>query len=499
MKNAVELVNVTKTYPGVRALDNVSFSATHGEIHALLGENGAGKSTLMKMLAGLEQPDEGEIRVEGEPVRLRTPGIARRHGIKVIPQEVDACRELSVGRNLLLGLERPVVRRRRLTAAERERVTEAFRIAGAHLDPARPTSDLSVPELRLVQIARALTTPGGIVLCDEPTAVLSEADAETLLERLIAIRDKQAGAIVYISHRLTEVLRIADRITVLRDGRNVGTYARDEVDRERLIELMAKPRAGTATRERHFGGAAQVSGGRLEVNGLGADRDFQDVSLSVESGQVVGIAGVQGAGHGALLGAVAGRTAYASGQVLVDGQVIPAGDLRTAGRLGVGLVPADRRGAGIAPSLSVRENIALPRNGRLSRFGIRRRGAERQEAALHTRSLDIRGAGPEALAGQLSGGNQQKVALARAIASHPRFLLLEEPTQGIDVRAKAEIRDLVLQMGRERGLGVLIASSEFEDLLGFADTIHVMRLGRLVATLDGATAAYSDLLEHALP
>jgi ABC-type sugar transport system ATPase subunit len=501
MPRAIEVVDVTKSYPGVRALDRVSFDAHHGEIHAVLGENGAGKSTLVKILAGLEHVDTGEIRIEGETVRLATPRIARQRGVRMIPQDVDACRQLSVGRNVLLGLEAPVVRRAKLSADDRRRVEEAFRIAGVQLDPDLPSADLSVPELRLAQIAKALATPGGIVLCDEPTAVLSEADAEVLLDRLISIRDQAHGAIVYISHRLSEVLRVADRITVLRDGRNVGTFARADVDRERLIKLMAKPQQERAGRRPAAASGTETrrGAGSLAVDGLSSGRYFDAVSLTVEPGGIVGLAGVQGAGHGALLSAIAGRRGFEAGTVKVDGEPLAPGDLRAAARAGIGLVPADRREAAIVQSLSVRENVALPASRLTGRFGLRLRGVERRRALSFAGSLDIRGAGTEALAGQLSGGNQQKVALARVIGSEPRFLLLEEPTQGIDVRAKSEIRQLVVSLARDQGLGVLVASSEFEDLLGFADEIHVMRLGRVVATVDGTGATYSDLLHHALP
>ncbi len=497
---AITLTDVTKAYPGVRALDGVSFDARHGEIHALLGENGAGKSTLVKLLAGLEQPDSGSISVEGGVVRLRSPRDARHHGIKLIPQEVDACRQLSVGRNILLGLEGPVVRRGRLSARERRRVEEAFATVGARVDPRVRAAELSVPELRLVQIAKALTAPGSIVLCDEPTAVLSESDAEVLLGRLTSIRDQARGAIVYVSHRLSEVLQIADRITVLRDGRNVGTFRRDEVDRQRLIDLMAKTRdTSGALGEEELEFADVDTAGVLEARGLQLGQVLRDVSVGVRSGQLVGVVGVQGAGHGALLSAVAGRATVEAGEILLDGRPLASGSPRSSYRAGIALVPADRRRAGIASSLTVRENIALSPTPAVARRGLRNRRSERQVARVYSETLDIRGAGTDALAGGLSGGNQQKVALARVIQSHPRFLLLEEPTQGIDVTAKAEIRELVATLARDRGLGVLVATSEFEDVLGFADVIHVMRLGRLVATVDGRRATYAELLQHALP
>jgi ABC-type sugar transport system ATPase subunit len=497
---AIELVDIVKTYPGVKALDGVSFDAAHGEIHAVVGENGAGKSTLLKIIMGATAPDAGQIRIEGEEVRPRSPREARRkYGIKMIPQELELCTQLVVGRNVLLGLEGPLVRRTKLSEGERAEIDQAFRLIAAHVDPRRSSHELSVPEARLAQIAHALIARGNVVLCDEPTAVLSEVDADALLEWLVKMRAEAGMTIVYISHRLSEVLRIADRITVLRDGRRVGTFARDEVDRHQVIELMTKSGNGGPKLRPPIRLERRRKGGMLEVSGLSQGRSFQDVSLTVEAGQMVGIAGVQGAGHGALLGAIAGRSEYESGSITLDGRPVPSGSSPKACRLGIALVPGDRRQGGIAPNLRVRENIALPVTGSLSRFGVRMRRAERQSARTYSDAFDIRGAGSETAARNLSGGNQQKLALAMALQGAPRFLLLEEPTQGIDVRAKAEIREFVERLVRDEGLGALLASSEFEDMLGFADVIHVMRLGRIVATIEGDHATYGQLLQEALP
>lgn len=497
---AIELVDIVKTFPGVRALDGVSFDAAHGEIHAVVGENGAGKSTLMKIMMGVTAPDSGEMLIEGEEARPRSPREARKkYGIKMIPQELELCRQMPVGRNVLLGLEGPLVRRNKLSEKERARIDDAFRLIDARVDPRRPSHELSVPEARLAQIAHALVARGNVVLCDEPTAVLSEVDAEALLDCLVRMRTEAGMTIIYVTHRLSEVLRIADRITVLREGRLVGTFARGDVDRRQIIELMTKSRNGAPKLRSEQLLEKRRRAGRLDVTGLSLGRSFQDVSVSVESGQLVGIAGVQGAGFGPLLAAIAGWRAYEEGDIAIDGASVPPGSTTKACRLGIELVPGDRRHGGIAPNLRVRENVALPVTGSLSRFGIRMRKAERESTATYTEALDIRGAGPETAARNLSGGNQQKLALARALQGAPRFLLLEEPTQGIDLRAKAEIRELIERLVRREGLGVMLASSEFEDLLGFADVIHVMRLGRIVTTLDGQSATYGDLLQEALP
>jgi ABC-type sugar transport system ATPase subunit len=507
MKNgsvpAVQLAEVSKVFPGVLALDRVSFDVEYGEIHALVGENGAGKSTLVKLLAGLLRPDGGDILLGGRKLILHNPREARTRGISVIPQEVEAVPDLSAGRNILLGMEGIFSARERLTADERARVRRALERAGASLDESRRAGDLSAPELRLCQIARTLIAPGSVMVLDEPTAVLSEADAEHLLDRLLAFRD-EGRAIVYVSHRLSEVLRISDRVTVLRDGKALGTFARTDVDRERIIAMMAKDEVSerpvavaTATAPRLKRVRAEPL---LEVESLSSGKIVTDVSFTLRPGEIVGIAGVQGSGHGYLLGAVAGRFSYDSGTVRVRGRVVPPGSVRSAYGAGLLLVPADRRQAGIVSSLAVRDNVALPRGGPHHRFGFRRRRIEATVTRRYIRGFSIRTPGIEALAGQLSGGNQQKLALARAVESNPKVFLLEEPTQGIDVHAKSDIRSLIKQLVHEEGArAAVVATSEFEELLDLADLIHVMCLGRLVATLTAEEATYATILHHALP
>lgn len=497
---AVELRNIVKSFPGVRALKGVSLSVRQGEIHALLGENGAGKSTLVKILAGLLTPDSGSILLNGAEVELRNPREARRQGVTVVPQEVEAVPGFSAGRNVLLGLESTTASKDRLSADEAARVRMALERAGASFDASRPAAALSAPEIRLCQIARTLVSPGDVILLDEPTAVLSDTDAAALLERLETFR-AEGKAIIYVSHRLSEVLRIADRITVLRDGERVGTFVRNEVSREHIINLMAKSDVAPAASATQPVEQARDQEGDpiLRVEGVSYGHSLNDVDFSVRAGEIVGIAGVQGSGHGYLLGAVAGRFPCDRGVVMVDGRPLGSSLLERY-RAGLVLVPADRRAAAIVPTMKMRENIVLPRESvREGKMGFRRRAAERAVAARLADMFLIRPRNTEALAAGLSGGNQQKVALARAVQSHPRVLLLEEPTQGIDVNAKAEIRALVQRLAREERVGVVIATSEFEDLLGLADVIHVMCLGRIAATLPGGQATYERILHHALP
>jgi ABC-type sugar transport system ATPase subunit len=496
---AAALEGITKSFPGVVALDDVTFEVYRGEIHALIGENGAGKSTLIKILEGLLRPDAGRILLDGREVLLHSVRNARKRGITVVPQEVLAVPELSIGRNILLGFEGQLTWRGGLTHGERKVVRKALERSGAAFNPSARAGSMSVPEIRLAQIARTLLYPGDVIALDEPTAVLAESDAEHLLGRLQAFRD-EGKAIIYVSHRLSEVLQIAQRISVLRDGRNMGTFARDDVDKDRIVALMAKPDRRIETDAAEDTAAVEADGRvALEVAGLKRGQSLIDVSLSVRSGEIVGVAGVQGSGHGHLLRAIAGLDAYDEGSVVVAGKQVPIGSIRDAYAAGAVLLPADRRRAAIVPLLNVRSNVVLPASTAARRFGMRLMRRERTIARRYVNLFSVRTPSTEALAGGLSGGNQQKLALARAFESAPRVVLLEEPTQGIDINAKAEIRHLVRRLARNEGFGVVIATSEFEELLGLADVIHVMCLGRLVATMTAAEATYARILEHALP
>jgi ABC-type sugar transport system ATPase subunit len=499
---ALELQGITKQFPGVLALDDVTLALYPGEIHALLGENGAGKSTLIKILTGVYVADRGTITVGGHETRIGTPKDALANGITLVPQDILMVPELSIGRNILLGMEEWRAPAQSLRPAERVKVNDALARVGMTLDLNVKASSLNVPQLRLSQIARALLLAGHVMVLDEPTAVLSEPDSEHLLERLEAFR-KEGKAILYVTHRLSEVMRLADRITILRDGVRVGHFRRGEVSREEIVARMAKDGTPRADADAPGPALPEVTPGQpvLSVRTLSAAPNFRDVSLDVREHEIIGIAGVQGSGHGQLLRAIAGAARPSAGRIEVDGETIALGSPRAAYTRGVLLVPADRRGSAIVPRQSVRDNIML--SGRIRRacrrFGLRWPGAERRMAKTYVDMFSVRPPQTEARIGTLSGGNQQKIVLARALESDARVLLIEEPTQGIDVRTKAEIHALLRQVARERNCAVVVASSEFEELIGLAHTIHVMRLGQLVKTLPGVGVTYREILEHALP
>ena len=501
----LQLDHIWKSFGPVEVLKDVSLEFHAAEVHAVLGENGAGKSTLIKIMSGNYQPTRGSIVAGGSPVVVRNPREAIRHGISMVPQDVIAVPELSVARNILLGSERALVSRAGASAGERALAEAALERVGAHFSPDRIASTLSVPEIRLMQIARALVQPSSLLVLDEPTAALSTSDSEYLLACVERLRE-QGQAVVYITHRLGEVTRLADRVSVLRDGRLVSEYARGGFTRDDIIRDMTRISAPAENKlhlevaERAAAPARNVDSDRplLEVNRLGLDSHFADIALSVGYGQIVGIAGVQGSGQSMLLAALAGRTAYETGTVHVDGRAIPAGRQRRSYRAGVTLVPADRRAAGVVVSMSISDNLAQPSAARgVHSLGLRRKGRETSAAEHLVQALSTKCSGVEQLAGTLSGGNQQKIALARALVSQPKLILIDEPTQGIDVNAKAEVRALLVGLAASGNCGIVIATSEFEDLVGLADVIHVLRHGKQVTTLD-STATYDQVLSHAL-
>jgi ABC-type sugar transport system ATPase subunit len=498
----VRLVDVDKSYPGVRALESISLDFYEGEIHSIVGENGAGKSTLVRMLAGLEQPDAGVILVDGRAVRLKNPRAARRDGVSFVPQEAEGISTFSVGRSLMLGREGRWINRSRLSPAESRLVADALeRMGMTGLDGNAPVSGLSIAELRLCQIAGTLVDPGRLIVLDEPTAVLADADSEVLLDRLERLRE-DGRSILYISHRLGEVLRISDRITVLRDGKVVGSFARGEIDRVGMLSLMAR-KQGESVSSTASQGAAPVETAsrtpRLSVRGLTRAGAFRGIDLDVAPGQVVGIAGIQGSGHGKLLEALAGSSIVDSGNVEVDGSPVEAGSLRQALGAGIRLVPEERRTRGIVGALSLRENMSIGFGTAAQRRFLRKPKEEKGTAAKAVTELGIHARDIDVLVQTLSGGNQQKVVIARVLESNPGILLLCEPTQGIDVRSKAEILGLLREAARSKGLGIVLASSEFEELLEYTDVIHVMCAGEIVKTVPTRDTNYSELLEAAVP
>ncbi|MFF2850983.1 sugar ABC transporter ATP-binding protein [Streptomyces sp. NPDC058001] len=482
----LSVAGLTKTFPGVRALDGVDFTARSGEVHALIGENGAGKSTLIKVLTGVYAPDAGEVRFQGRPVRFHTPLQAQDAGISTIYQEVNLVPLMTVARNLFLGREP----RGRLGLIDFRRMhraaDEALRDLGVRVDVRRPLRELGVGAQQMVALARAVSVDARVVVMDEPTSSLEPREVRTLFGVIRMLRERGI-AVVYVSHRLDELYEVCDTVTVLRDGRLVHTGPLAGLDRLRLVSLMLGREMGEVRQE----GLTKFSGGHdtdaepvLRAEGLTVRHRLRAVSVSVRPGEVVGLGGLLGSGRSETAKAVAGALPPDAGRVIVAGIPVRTGSTPAAIRAGISLLPEDRKAEGIVPGLSVRENIALAALPGLSRFGLVDETRIDRIVDTFMKRLRIKASGPHQKVGELSGGNQQKVLLARWLAMNPKVLLLDEPTRGIDVGAKAEVQKLIDELADE-GLGVLLISSDPEELIEGSDRVVVLKDGAVVAELTG--------------
>jgi ABC-type sugar transport system ATPase subunit len=475
----LELEGARKTYPGVQALRGVDLAVERGEVHALLGENGAGKSTLMKVVAGSVTPDAGRMTLDSEPVPLGSPDAARTSGIALVYQDLSLVPQLTVGENVLLGRW---PRSRWRTVAWNQLHTTARRHLGRiglDVDPRRPVAGLGMAERQLVEIAKALSSDVRVLLLDEPTSALSDREARRLFG---VVRDLVAGgvAVVYVSHRLPEVLEIADRISVLRDGRLVGTVRADEVDEARLARMMVG-RAVDTTPARPAPGGRGDAGVALRARGLARPPRLKPLDLELRAGEVVGVFGLVGSGRTRLARTLFGLEPATEGGVEVAGRPARVASPADAIALGIGYLGEDRA-AGIVPRMTVAENVTLASLDRLARGPLLDTGQERELARGLVDDLGIR-APLDRLAETLSGGNQQKVVLARWLCSGARVLLLDDPTRGIDVGAKEDVFRLVRRLAAE-GVAVLYLTSEIREARALADRVLVMAGGRIVRTVD---------------
>ncbi|GAA2352802.1 sugar ABC transporter ATP-binding protein [Nonomuraea africana] len=498
----LEARGIVKRFPGVLALDDVSLALRAGEVHALVGENGAGKSTLIKVFTGVHRPDEGTLRYRGADTGFATPMEAQRAGISTIYQEVNLVPMMSVARNLLLGREP----RGRLGVIDTARLYgEAERLLagyGVETDVRRPLRTLGMGAQQMVALARAVSVDARVVIMDEPTSSLEPREVETLFGVIRRLRE-QGIAVVYVSHRLDELYRVCDRVTVLRDGRVVHTGAIEGLERLRLISLMlgrdlGEIRAEGSTRftRRAASGEAAGNGRRplVEARGLTRRHVLSGVDVSVREGEVVGLGGLLGAGRSETAKAIVGALPLDGGQVLVAGRPLRGGSTSLAIRAGISLLPEDRKAEGIVPTLSVRENIALAALPALATAGVVSEARIDRVVEIFMRRLRIKAASPYQLVSELSGGNQQKVLLARWLAVRPKVLLLDEPTRGIDVGAKAEVQALIDELAGE-GLGVLLISSDLEELVEGADRILVLREGAVAGELSGDEVTEERIME----
>lgn len=485
----LSMSGITKSFPGVRALDGVDLDVQAGEVHCLLGQNGAGKSTLIKVLAGAHQPDTGTIRWRGEEVTLRSPIAAMRLGIATIYQELDLVEHLSVAENVHLGHEPTaagfVVRG---TTAKASTAALLKRLGHAEIDPARLVGELSAAQQQIVSMARALSHDVRLIVMDEPSAALDPDEVDNLF-RIVGDLTAAGVAVVYISHRLEEIRRIGDRVTVLKDGRAVagGLPAKSTPTRE-VVALMTGRNVEYVFPDRPV--APPRAEPVLKVQGLSRQGEFETLDLEVRPGEIVGLAGLVGSGRSEILETVYGARKPTAGQVLVDGKALKPGSVRAAVRAGLGLAPEERKAQALLMLESVTRNVSVSSMSRFSRGGWIDRGAELGAARAATRELSLRPDNPSVPVRTLSGGNQQKAVLARWLLRGCKVLLLDEPTRGVDVGARAELYAVIRRLADE-GLAVLLVSSEVPEVLGLADRVLVLREGRVVHT-----APARELDEH---
>jgi rhamnose transport system ATP-binding protein len=487
----VTLRHVAKAFGAVRAVIDGTIDLYAGEAHALIGENGAGKSTMVKILAGVHEPDEGEVLLDGNPVTLASPATARDVGIAVIYQEPTLFPDLSVAENIFMGRQ-PLVAGRRID--RRRMLAEAaalFGRLGVRLDPGRICRGLSIADQQLVEIAKALSLEARVIVMDEPTAALSATEVARLFEVVRTLR-ASGSAVLFISHRLEEVFEICQRVTVMRDGRHVLTSELDGMTTDDLVRAMV----GRAMAERTAGERSAPGDTILAVERLTREGVFTDVSLQVRAGEIVALAGLVGSGRSEVARAVFGIDRYDAGRVVIRGRELRRASPTAAMAAGIGFVPEDRRQQGLVMDMSVQQNVALASLARLRKGGLVRSAAERAFASDWAVRLNLRYGRLTDPVLQLSGGNQQKVVLAKWLGRSPALLIVDEPTRGIDIATKAEVHRLLVQLAAE-GVAILVISSELPEVLHIGDRILVMREGRLTAELRHEDATEEKIMAAA--
>ena len=492
MKPLLQLSDIRKSFGAVRALKGVSFELLPGEVHALLGENGAGKSTLIKVITGAHAPDEGTLVVGDETLHSLTPSHARELGIACIYQQPALFPDLTVAENIGLRLKKTSAFAKVNHAERRAKALELLKRIGAEISPDAEVRSLSMPEQQLVEIACALGSGARIVIMDEPTASLTQKEQHLLFAVVRDLRKSGVG-VVYISHRLEEIFALADRVTVLRDGESVGTNRVDDLDEAAMIKLMVGREVATL----YPPAEGQPGDVLLSLKNVAcAAGGVQGVNLEVRAGEIVGMAGLVGAGRTELARVLFGITPADSGEISLKGKTLTISNPREAISHGIAYVPEDRRRHGVILEMPIAHNITMAVHPVLFPGTWLRFKAETEMAKGFIRDLGIKAYGSDAPGGSLSGGNQQKVSVSRWLATKPKLLILDEPTQGVDVGAKSEIHKIIRGLAKE-GLAVLMISSDLPEVLGMSDRIAVMRGGTVTAVLPGGTDAH-DVMAAAL-
>jgi ribose transport system ATP-binding protein len=491
----LEVTGISKSFPGVKALESMNLEVGRGEIVALVGENGAGKSTLMKILAGIHQPDSGNLHIEGRPVAIRSPRDAAHHGIAIIHQELELVETLDVAGNIFLGREftwggpAGLIDTKRMWR-EAEKLLERL---GASISPRMRVAELSLAHKQLVEIARALSLNAKILLMDEPTSSLTAAETERLFNIVRELKD-QGVSVIYISHRLSEVQQIADRVVVLRDGRNAGKLSGSEITHDGMIRLMVGRELKISPQE----SVSEVRNSAFEVRKFRTTTyPHVEISFTVHAGEILAIAGLVGAGRSELARAIFGIDRPVAGAILAGSNLVKIQSSGDAIRAGIYLIPEDRRNLGLITSMTVRENITLPEMPRYAPMGWIQITMEKIAALKACDALQIKTPSTETAVSTLSGGNQQKVVLAKWLSLSPKLLLFDEPTRGIDVGAKAEIYQLMRNLA-DQGVAIIMISSDMEEILGNSDRVAVMREGQITGILERAALSEEAIMRLAV-
>jgi ribose transport system ATP-binding protein len=495
VSNLLRMTAISKRFPGVTALNSVALDVDRGEIVALVGENGAGKSTLMKILAGIYQPDSGTIHINGHQVFFRSPREAAGHGIGIIHQEIEVIDTLDIAANIFLGREPtwggPVrLLNRKAMYSESEAVLARL---GLHLSPRTLAGQLSTAHQQMVEVARAISLNARLLIMDEPTSSLTTAETDQLF-RVVKSLKAEGVSIIYISHRLSEVETLADRVIVLRDGKNAGALQQGEINHSEMVRLMV----GRELKDFYSLPAASRGDVSFEVKSLRTRRfPSCEVSLAVRRGEILGLAGLVGAGRSELAQAIFGADRPLAGTVLMEGKSLSIHSPQDAITNGIYLVPEDRRSLGLITEMTVRENITLPALYRYASAGMIHRPAETAASKTICEALKVKAPSVETAAAQLSGGNQQKVVLAKWLSLNPKVILFDEPTRGIDVGAKAEIYQLMRRLAND-GVAIVMISSDMEEILGNSDRVAVMHEGRISGVLERSECTQEAIMRLAV-
>lgn len=490
----LELKGITKTFPGVRALDDVHFQLKRGQIHALMGENGAGKSTFIKVITGVHQPDSGEIFLNGKKIEFRNPKEAIKHGIAAIYQHVTCYPDLSVAENIFMGHEHVVPGTGTLRwKSMNQKAGEILRELGSDIDVRVEMRTLSVAQQQIVEIAKALSTKVDILIMDEPTAALTNRDCEELYRITEKLRD-DGKSIILISHKFEDMYRLASDVTVFRDSKYIGSWTVDGISKDDLITAMVGrsltklyPKATTPPSDREV----------FRVEKLHRTGYFADISFDIKAGEIVALTGLVGAGRSEVCQSIFGVDPYDSGKIYLDGKEVSIRRPLDAMRIGIGFLPEDRQKQGLVLSWSIEWNITLPQLRDFRRFFWIDRRKEREVSEKLSKIVNIKATGVAAAAGTLSGGNQQKIIVAKLLASQLKLIIMDEPTKGIDIGAKNAIYEIMRELAKE-GYAILMVSSEMPEVLGMSDRVVVMHEGRITAIMDTESATQEKILEASM-